>query len=269
MKSWDALLAGLNCTNAKDSLACARAAPATSIKSVVEHQALAFAPVIDNITQSGNVANAITSSSAAPVPVMIGSNGNDGSVFSLEFGSLSNFLNATFVAGGAPQAYIDQILAQYPRSQYPTELDVIGAIITDVTFQCPAAQIANLTTAQGIPVYRYIYNASFANTQPLGIYEGAWHSSEIPEVFLTYVRSGATAQQAALSQYMNKAWANFAKNPKGKPMPDWPALGKATNDVQTFQSNKTASGPAGPAKPVSVVDAHCAILAPAILAQGL
>lgn len=267
--SWDALLAALGCDKATNALACARAAPATTIKSIIEHEALTFAPFVDNVTESGNVRNAIVSGTAAQVPILIGNNGNDGSVFALEFGSVENFINEEFVAAGAPQAYIDEILAQYPRSQYPTDLDIVGAIITDVTFQCPAAQIANLTAARGLPAYRYIYNASFANTQPHGFFAGAWHSSEIPEVFLTYNRTDATAQQVALSHYMNTAWANFAKNPTANPASNWPAVGKVKNDVLTFQSKATESSPAGPALPASVLDTKCAIFAPVLLLEGL
>lgn len=266
--SWEALIVALNCTTS-DQVACARAAPAATLKSIVEHQALGFPPVADNVTRAADVKAAFTSGTAADVPIIIGTNGNDGSVFALEFGSLSNFVNSTFTAGGAPQSYIDQILAQYPDSQFPSDLDKIGAIITDVTFQCPAAQIANLTASRGIDAYRYIYNASFANTQPLGIYEGAWHSSEIPEVFQTYNRTKATTQQVALSRYMNTAWANFAKDPCKQPAHDWPALGKASSDVQTFQTTAAGSAVSGPALSAEAADARCAIFAPVILLQGL
>jgi carboxylesterase type B len=46
---------------------------------------------------------------------------------------------------------------------------------------------------------------------------GAWHSSEIPSVFgLPDSKSAgpATKDQATLSAFMNKAWAEFAKDPE-------------------------------------------------------
>lgn len=266
-QSWEMLMEAINCTTG-DQLACARAVPATTIQRIEDLQSLNFTAVPDNITMASNVTTAITSGAAADVPIIIGSNYNDGFVFALAFKTVSQFLD-TFVSAGVPHTYLNEVLAQYPDSEYPSATLKISAIITDLEFQCPAAMIADLTAKRGINAYRYIYNASFANNQPDGVEAGAWHSSEIPEVFGTYNRTGHTKQQVDLSRYMKKAWADFAKDPCQGPASDWPAVGKASAYIQTFQSNATASGVAGPALPPAVADAKCAILAPAIAKLGL
>jgi hypothetical protein len=92
----------------------------------------------------------------------------------------------------------------------------------------PQAIMANLSEAVGILTWRYLFNATFLNTQPAiaavtGVNLGAFHSSEIGLVFSTYPQVGATAQEFALSNYMRGAWAQFARNPTEGP--GWNNLG--------------------------------------------
>jgi carboxylesterase type B len=260
--SWDALIAALDC-GTEDPLTCARAAPATTIKNIIEMEALSFGPVVDNITETGNVRDAITSGTAADIPILIGTNANEGSIFALEFGTLDAFIAGSF--GGSPPAFTDAILAAFPRSEFPTDLDIIAAIITQVTFQCAAATIANLTEARGLPVFRYFFNGSFPNAQPIPN-AGAFHSSEIAEVFNTFTRTGATVQQARLALYMNAAWANFAKDPFVQPMPNWPRLGSKPADLLTLQAGGISGGPA---VPQDTIDFNCPLFAPVYLVTGL
>lgn len=233
-------MSSLNCTTS-DQLACARAAPATTIKSIIEHQDLLFGPVPDDITDSKNVTLALTNGTAANVSILIGTNYNDGSLFALQY----------------PSSVFSSYLPYYPSPEYPTDLAKVGAIITDLSFQCPAAAIANLTAARGQPTWRYVYNASFANTQPLGGNYGAFHSSEIPEVFGTYNRNGASNTQGYLSFTMNTAWANFAKSPTRRPLNGWPGVSTTGgNDIQTFIS--TGKG-VGPVVSSADIDSRCGL----------
>jgi carboxylesterase type B len=70
-----------------------------------------------------------------------------------------------------------------------------------MVFQCPQAITANDSAAAGYPTWWYLFNASFPNTQAIPNL-AAYHSSEIPIVFSTYVQTGVTAQEYALSNYM-------------------------------------------------------------------
>lgn len=77
-------------------------------------------------------------------------------------------------------------------------------------------------------------------------------------VFGTYLSSGATAQEYALSQYMQGAWASFAKNP---------TLGPGWNRVGTFGGIDVGVLGTNGSSGVSVVqesevDGKCAIFAP-------
>lgn len=216
MDSYNALVAGLNCSAAPSQLACVRAAPALTIKSIIEHEALPFVPVSDNVTQLEFPEAARIAGDIARVPILTGTNANEGRVFVYGQNDTAAYLSGFLT--GVPAALIDEIIAAYPiPSPYVSNaFEQLAQIYTEFVFQCPAARLANASLGAGIPTWRYYFNATFANTQivpDLGVY----HSSEIPLVFGTYPAVNATAEEMRLSEYMQTAWATFAKNPMGGP----------------------------------------------------
>ena len=122
--------------------------------------------------------------------------------------------------------------------------------------------MANISATAGIPAWRYLFNATFPNTQPaaaLGVNLGAYHSSEIPIVFGTFPQAGATFQEVELSKFVRGAWAKFAKDPEGGP--GWSKWeGK---NLGLIGSN---GGIAEETIPAGEVDFRCPILEPIILA---
>jgi hypothetical protein len=63
------------------------------------------------------------------------------------------------------------------------DYDQISAIYTDAIYQCPMAIVVNDSLSEGIPTWRYLYNATFPDIQPLpGL--GVYHGSEgMPSIF--------------------------------------------------------------------------------------
>ncbi|EXJ78651.1 hypothetical protein A1O1_09052 [Capronia coronata CBS 617.96] len=211
--SWLALAAALNCsaTHPQSNLTCLRNQTASTIKSTIEHLALPFRPVSDNVTNLRYPEAARLNGSIAPVPILTGTNTNEGTLFTI------GVTNATAYLGGTlpgQTALINAILASYPLP----ESQQVAAIATDFAFQCPAAIVANDSIAAGFPAWRYFYNATFPNIQLAGFpTAGVFHSSEIPLVWGTYPRVNATEDERALSQYLQTSWATFARNPSGGP----------------------------------------------------
>ena len=113
---------------------------------------LSFPPTVDNKTESGgNIALAISSHTAAQVPILIGTNANEGRVLAAGDG-LDEPLNVTtFLAAMPPgqPALQAALAAAYPLSVYQTPYFAVAAIITDSTFLCPASEIANLAATSG------------------------------------------------------------------------------------------------------------------------
>lgn len=213
---WDNLAASLNCPGSFDSnLTCVRAANATQIQTIINQNALSFQPSVDNITLVSNPAVARREGNIARVPVLGGTNSQEGRVFVIGQNDTRAYLRTIL---GNNDTVIDAFLQAYAIGQpgIATPYDQISQIFTELVFQCPQAAWANDSAYAGIPTWRYYFNASFVNTQTVPNL-GAFHSSEIPIVFRTYNPENTTTQEYALSQYMQSVWARFAKNPRGGP----------------------------------------------------
>lgn len=239
--AWNALTAALNCTSPTNNLTCVRAASATLIKSIIEQRSLAFNPFADNVTYPANAAANRQAGKFAAVPILAGTNAQEGRVFQYGQTNLTAFLANTF--GATTPQITPTIQANFPvgtTAGTNTPYDVISAIYTLAAFQCGAGLMMNETAAQGVPTWRYFYDAEFPNWSPLNGTLGIYHSSEIALAFGTYpggpvnpvtsapsglipTNLAPTAQEAALSSFMNAAWANFAKNPTAGP--GWNKLG--------------------------------------------
>jgi len=185
------------------------------VQNIINQNSLVFNPVADNTTLVSNPAAQRLSGDIAHIPVLGGTNSQEGRVFSVGQTNITAYLQATF---GAAPALIPAIEAAYPigSNRLTNGYDVISQIVTEITFQCPQALWANATASIGIPTWRYYFNASFANTQAYPQL-GAYHASEIPLVFRTYPLANTTTQEYALAQFMQSTWAKFAKNPYAGP----------------------------------------------------
>lgn len=230
--TWASLIAQLNCTT--DDLTCARAAPASTLKQIEEMMALSFQPTPDNVTFLRYPNEARAAGQIAPVPILTGSNANEGTLFTYTDTNTTDYLEST-LPGISPQqiATIEQV---YPIGQravnsgdlITNDTAQIAYIFTDLVFECPCAIVANTSVDVGIPTWRYFYNSSFDNIQLIpGFDFGVYHSSEIPLVFGTYSlyseNGGPTSQEMRLSEYMQTSWATFARNPTGGPSGSvWP-----------------------------------------------
>jgi carboxylesterase type B len=103
-----------------------------------------------------------------------------------------------------------------------------------------ATQAAKLVTHASInasiPAWRYYYNATIANVQPAGFPNlHASHGSELPMVWGNFNRTTATDQEVAISSAIQKAWADFAKNPERGP--GWKMVDETSDDLACIGCN--------------------------------
>lgn len=200
-----------------------------------------FQPVVDGHTQVGSPALARSQGKFADVPILIGTNANEGRLFTPGQNDLNAFYQQPPLNVLSPDQ-IDAINASYTANRRsnpyggnidepPGDYYTISAIYTDLVFQCPAALFANQTTRKSLPVWRYLYAGEFPNEAaiPNG---GAFHSVEIDIVFQTYpggpvkaltpkpeggnpTNVPPTDNEKKLSKEMNKIWGDFVKDPSG------------------------------------------------------
>ncbi|KAI9699141.1 MAG: hypothetical protein M1836_003331 [Candelina mexicana] len=251
--AWQSLISLLNCTSGQSALDCARAVPALTIKSVIEHAALSFFPVTDNVTQIADPKGARAQGNIAKVPLLTGTNAQEGAFFTLGQSNISGFLSTNLFPNDTDLQ--TQVANTYVLGAdgLNTPHDVLSKIYTDLVFQCPVAATANSTAALSIPTYRYYLNASFANYQ-IFPGAGAFHASELALVFGTYPRENATQQEINLSLDIQTAWAGFAKDPEQGP--GWARIGSSENDVAVLGSD---GGSGAVVVPQGTLDGRCAV----------
>ncbi|KAH8805212.1 Alpha/Beta hydrolase protein [Xylogone sp. PMI_703] len=267
-ESWIKLTAALNCTHARSSLSCVKAANVSTIQSILEHTPLVFRPAIDGFTVIHNATAARAAHNVADILLMAGTNGQEGRAFVYGQTNLTAFLLSLPGMTSSLQAAITKA---YPPGDFGTtnDFEIIAQIYTDLVVACPEASVVSQSAAAGYSTWRYYYNATFPNQQVLPDL-GAYHFSEIAQVFSTYP-ANFTAQQFALSNYMRGAWARFAKNPRAGP--GWNAIGTFGGvDLGVLGAN--GSSGVQVIKP-EVIDVNCHIFAPiyeaastALRAQG-
>ncbi|KAF2809356.1 alpha/beta-hydrolase [Mytilinidion resinicola] len=228
---WDSLVQLSGCEGASPVITCMRGVAATAIKSTIEKDYnattpstpfFAFNPIPDGVTELASPEASRLAGSIAKVPVLQGTNAQEGRLFSAPY------------AVSAPGANVNAIDAAYPvPGAFPDDDTATAQAWTESVYQCPAAVVTSDDAKAGIPAWRYYFNASFANygSVPGFTNRGVYHTTEIPIVFGTYPSSGATAQEISLSSYMQTAWATFAKNPTSGPDPAWPKVGTASGSA--------------------------------------
>jgi carboxylesterase type B len=253
--AWDTLMSRLNCKGSNsETLSCARAANAYIIKIIEEDLALAFRPVSDNVTQLEFPEAARAAGNIAKVPILTGTTAQEGRVFAIGQTNVTAFLLSAFP--GLPPSFYQAVLAAYPEGApgLKNGYEIISQISTDAGFQCPCAALANSSSIQAnIPTWRYYFNATFPNTQFPFLDLGVYHSSELPIVFGTYPRWWATVREANLSNYMQTAWAEFAKHPmRGPGFREWPNIAVLGTAGKALESDTGARA----------LDARCALYQP-------
>ncbi|KAF2672748.1 alpha/beta-hydrolase [Microthyrium microscopicum] len=260
--SFTKLASLLNCTTAS-ALACVKAAPAFQIKSIIEHNAIPFGPLVDNSTFSFDSRVPITSGTAARIPMIIGTNLDEGSsqaatALSAPNASLADAFGAILPGGpAAAQMLIDSLKPLYNLTVYNTDQKLGSAILTDAAFTCPASLLTQAIQSANYTAYRYFYTASFPAQFPFPD-AGAYHGAEIETIFGTYNHS-ITAMKP-LSRTLQSIWAGFAKDPM-KEIPGWVKLGDQINEIPS-------SGVVGKVE-ANVVDSRCQYINPIIVGMGI
>ncbi|RKK84499.1 hypothetical protein BFJ71_g14546 [Fusarium oxysporum] len=261
VKSWDLLSQELGCSREElgsSQLACMQAVPADKIHHILDRDGIGFAPAIDGITDVGDFTASIGREVAAKVPILMGTNADEGTILAGIFPPPRVALEGLF---RNHPSFIDRAIALYPPNA--TEFQLKSRIITDFAYTCATSALVTAFTEAGHSVWRYYFNASFPNTTPFSD-AGVWHASEINLVFGNYPRnSETTTQQIQTSRYMQHAWSQFTKNPEGGP--GWHRVGHSFRDVQVIGSNGTFWGESVDAKSI---DHMCDVYWPAITELG-
>ncbi|KAF2176824.1 alpha/beta-hydrolase [Zopfia rhizophila CBS 207.26] len=193
-----------------DELACMRAVPASAIQAYIQgplstgdagDDALTFGTVVDNVTIFTDYAGRIARSQfAAGVPVLIGTNTNEGAAV---------------------------VPYDFPGSEMATQLPAALAQMAqafDLNLQCTTLREVGLRAKAGATTYQYLYGGNFSDVSPRP-WLGAYHTAELPMVFGTYGTEGPVTEfERRVSESMQDLYLAFVKDPNnGLRKAGWPA----------------------------------------------
>ena len=212
-----------------------RALPATALLArapagfpiMADDRHIDFWPIVDGHVLPDDPARLFAAGKIARVPLLIGSNADEGTVFTLDYPIRTAAAWRDYVTRSYPVG-ADTILAQYPAA---TDDQVHGAAtrwITDWTFAGNARAVARAMSARKQSAYLYEFTRVNPKIMPLPG-AGSFHSMETAYVFgnLRGLRGRPNPYDAtdrALSEAMTAAWVRFVQtgDPNGAGLPAWP-----------------------------------------------
>ena len=202
----------------------------------------AFLPVADGYVQPDRVVNLILDGKTAGVPILLGYNADEGSLF-YQWYRRSTRMDHQFprelparlarfreVFRDDAEVLIKAYGLDDPDSYKSGEADMLG----DDSYGVHTRLLADAHAKRELPVYLY----QFRRTPPLaGQTAGAHHAAEIPFIFDShYLPLDASGKR--LTDTMVAYWTNFAKygNPNSDAIPEWPAYDTKTKRWMIFDN---------------------------------
>ena len=221
--------------------ACLRAA---SVQNVLASQAsagLSVTTIVDGTTLPLSINTALSTGKFTRVPVLNGSNHDEGRLFVTA--------EAALTAADYPYALADlygptlgaAVALKYPVHAYSQPVLALAAALGDQLFSCTARQV-DRWLAPYVPVSAYEFNDENApedSLPNLGYPYGATHATEIQFLWVTPVLPGTpklTLSEQQLSRTMAQYWTNFVadSSPDARGVPFWPTYAPGADVFQSL-----------------------------------
>jgi para-nitrobenzyl esterase len=239
--------AEVGCGQTESAAQCLRALPADKLRKPVWYYPIGrdelSGPVTGTTVLPVDPITGFTEKRAASVPVLIGSNRDEFTLFvALQYlrgqgytaAEYPDLLKGTF----GPNA--DAVEAHYPLNSYASVPLAYSAAVTDGVFACEADRMADVLSGTE-PVYAYEFNDPDAPApdalRQLPFPVGASHSLELRYLFDIGDAPPLNPAQRALADQMIDYWTRFVTSgsPQAPGQPDWPTFDAATGKVLSLQ----------------------------------
>lgn len=190
-------------------------------------------PVVDGWSLPQDVYTIYSRGKQNDVPVLIGSNADEGTMFTPATANLQTLKESAQRYGAGADAFLKLYPAQTDAEAWRASADAMR----DLVFGWEMRTWARMQTKTGKSKV-YLYFFSRVPPGPAAARMGAYHSSEIAYVFHNTYRPGRPWQEVdhQLSETMSTYWVNFAAtgNPNGEGLPAWPAFDDGKDLLMEF-----------------------------------
>jgi len=231
----------MGCAQAADPIAAMRQQSGAAVikaadvsTSIFDDSGLFFAPVFDGWVLPKNPVSAFSQGRQHPVPFIVGSTRNEGTLYLAEETGLTRakyraFLKTRFGAATA------RALKVFPAA---TDEAVPGAIDRVITVGANAEPARFVARAMArTPTQAYLFHFVRRPDTAMARRFAVHHGADIAYVFANVAPAdGYDATDRALSDAMTAYWINFARtgDPNGPGLPEWPAYRRETDINMEF-----------------------------------
>jgi para-nitrobenzyl esterase len=183
---------------------------------------LQWTPTIDDKQFFSQPIHAFIAGNFTRVPVMMGTNANEGVSFVYRVFSQPTS-DAEFIAAVGLGFREDalKVLEKYPVSFFINDSrPALSKVATDYLFGCSTRRVAMATSSWGVPTYLYYYDHALALPGGYRYCRSvACHGAELTILFHTAPNLGHNFTQAEdmMSKAMMNWWTSFAKSKHGDP----------------------------------------------------
>jgi para-nitrobenzyl esterase len=178
--------------------------------NAIDGSGAGFRPSVDGVVVRATPAQAITARGNRSVPLLIGSNEDEGTLFSM---LLSADISDEEVITALPETIVDRRALAEGYAARSTGRRLIVDLMTDAIFLIPTLRLADAQAAAGAPVWVYLFRWK---TPVFAGFLGATHGLELPFVWdqidapLWRPFVGEQPPEA-LAVAMQDAWIAFAR----------------------------------------------------------
>lgn len=220
----DELAKQVDCDQADDVLGCLRDKSVDELLMAASKLSTRFAPHVDGAFWPEQPRDLFDSGDVADVPYVLGSNTDEGTLFTLN-AMIDSEQELEAALKPLVDAPLEQVLEHYPLSEFEHEdkpyQAALARIVGDARLVCSTYDSAVRYAQTGAPTYMYNFDIP-ANIPGLG----ATHGSELVYVFGS--SSNLSKDQEAAAKRIRTYWANLAKHgdPNGDDLKEWPEFGE-------------------------------------------
>jgi len=209
---------------------------AAMTSSLIPAKRPGFRPVLDGITITEDPADAVATH---PVPLLIGTNLNEGTLWSLALPAEitdEQLRRSIDGSGHDPDRIMEAFRADHPGD---SNRQLVIHMLGDTLFRTSSLAVADSQTATHSPVWVYLFTWQ---SQGFNGMFGAMHALEIPFVWNMDLRPWGQLMgkgepwPADLPDRMHRAWISFVKggDPNHDGIPEWPAYDTDTRPTMEF-----------------------------------